>query len=156
MAERMLDDQAIRELAVRLRDLEWSWSQTEVPAIAQELGWTVDGDFDGIIELDTGLGPASGVVEVNDEGAVDIIVVSATSYIDPDEPAERAWLRDGFAHATSLVTEALGEPTLKRPGSSPQVRWRGENSTLGVNTTSVSLKIFVARNDYLDDEDYWG
>jgi hypothetical protein len=155
VAKRMLDDQPIRELAVRLRDLEWTWSRADVPTIARELGWTLGEDFGGIIELDTGLGRASGVAEINAAGVVDIIVVSATSYIDPDNAADRAWLRDGFAHGVGLLTEVLGEPAVKRPGPSPRARWRGGDSTVGINTTSVSLKIFLARNDYLDDQDYW-
>ncbi|QKG23464.1 hypothetical protein ACTIVE_5107 [Actinomadura verrucosospora] len=151
-----MDDQAIIELAVRLRDLRWPWSASGVPTVARALGWTVDSASEGIIELDTGLGPSSGSVELDWEGTVNTVRVLVTSFIDSDEAAERAWLRDAFVHATGLLTAALGDPTQRIPGSSPQVRWRGPDSTVGLSSASVSLVIFSAGNHYLDEDDLRG
>ncbi|QKG23462.1 hypothetical protein ACTIVE_5105 [Actinomadura verrucosospora] len=124
--------------------------------MARALGWTVDSASEGIIELDTGLGPSSGSVELDWEGTVNTVRVLVTSFIDSDEAAERAWLRDAFVHATGLLTATLGDPTHRIPGSSPDVRWRGPDSTIGLTSTSVRLMIFSAGNDYLDEDDLQG
>ncbi|MBO2465248.1 DUF6301 family protein [Actinomadura violacea] len=154
MNEGILDDQAIIELAAHLRDLRWPWSASHVPTVARALGWTMESDSEGGIDFDTGLGPSSGSVEIDDKDGVSAVYAPVTSLID-FKMLSRAWLRDAFAHATGLLTEAFGDPTQRLPGPSPEVRWRGPDSTLGLNDTCTNVEIFSARNDYLDDLDHW-
>lgn len=149
----MVGDQRIRDLALALQELRWSWTEDEIPVLARDFGWTVTGDFDGVIEMDGGLGPASVVVDVDDNGTVDMVTISLTSFIDRHADQERAWLQDQFAHAADVMKRALGDPTERRPGNLPEVRWRGPDSTVGLTRTTVRVNMYFTLNQKLDADD---
>ncbi|MFD0854757.1 DUF6301 family protein, partial [Actinomadura adrarensis] len=58
-----------------------------------------------------------------------------------------------FAEVTAAVTDVLGEPTQRIPGDAPEVRWRGERSTVSVHRYSVIVDIALTENAYLDEQD---
>ncbi|MGK5557367.1 DUF6301 family protein [Actinomadura kijaniata] len=156
MTRRVLDDQEILDLLAGLRSLEWPLPMDKAMELPRRFEWTVEYQSETVVELDTGLGLGSGLIDADGNGVVDVLRLSVTSRVDRTSEPDRAWLRDRFAHVLGVMTQALGEPAVKRPGPSPQVRWRGGECTIGLTRTTVNLQLFMARNDYLDEDDRRG
>ncbi len=145
-----LVDQEIVDLAMSFRDLRWSWDPAEIGELAKRFGWTVEFEYKGSAQLDTGLGMASGDIHCDASGKVAKIAVALCSYIDDTSPSERWYLHDRFVHAVELVTRALAEPTDRLPKEVPEVWWRGVESTVGLARSSTVARIFLASNAHLD------
>ena len=152
---RVLSDQEISELVTRLRSLKWSWSPDEVERVVTDFGWTIMGRALENYVLTTEFGMATGTVEVGRSGRVVRINTAASTRISAATAENRAFTQDAFARVVAAVTRTLGEPTQRVPGESPEVRWRGDESTIAVKRISVQVKIYLATNEWVDDFD-WG
>ncbi|MFD0692095.1 DUF6301 family protein [Actinomadura fibrosa] len=155
-SRRRLGDQQVRELVEALRDLRWSWTSKDIDWLIDEFGWTVEYRDEAIVELDIGVGTKSGELVLDDHGGVETISVDLCSRIDRRSAAERWWLQDLFAEAVGLVGQVLGEPTRRRPGAIPEVRWRRSRETLGVVHYSVVVGLFLTPNHWLDFAERYG
>ena len=151
---RRLPDEQVIQLVTKLRSLEWSWDESDIDRIVSDLGWTAEARYRRGVQLDVGFGTATGDVEFTKEGRVTRILASVCPYIDDESPGDRSWLQDVFADVVNAAITALGEPTDRLPGESPEVRWRGAQTTVGVQRSSVLVKIFLATNEYMDDRDW--
>ncbi|GAA4059373.1 DUF6301 family protein [Actinomadura miaoliensis] len=155
MAEhRRLSDREVVELVTRFRDLAWSWNAADVDQLVHDFGWTVEARRRRGVRLDTGLGMASGDINITSDGQVERVSVAASEYVSNETIEGRSWLQDVFADVTAIATKTLGEPTDRRPGEYPEVRWRGQQTTIVVMRSSTLVKIFVATNEYLDEHDW--
>ena len=74
--------------------------------------------------------------------------------VSPGADDAQTFLQDTFAGVVAAATRARGEPTQRRPGNNPEVRWRGEEATVGVKRVSVQVDIFLATNEFIDDYDW--
>jgi hypothetical protein len=150
---RMLPAAQIAALVTGLRDLRWSWTEAEIDRVAERFGWTVGIRSPRVIGLDVGFGLQTGTADLDESGHVERLHVAVGTPVA--ESAEgAAWLQDVFAAGVAAATEALGEPTTRRPGRFPEVRWRGPAATLGLTRMSVQVDAFLATNAYLDDFDW--
>ncbi|MEV5570966.1 DUF6301 family protein [Spirillospora sp. NPDC052269] len=150
----ILPDERIGELAAAFRDLHWSWAAQDVPGLVAALGWSVHVALQSTVWLNVGFGPTSGSVKL--ENGTDAVMVNAATCSSanpdatgPEAARDRARLRDEFARVVGLTTERLGEPSARIHGESPEVRWEGPRTTVGVRSSEVRVTLFVAVNDYL-------
>ncbi|GLZ03004.1 hypothetical protein Acsp03_04710 [Actinomadura sp. NBRC 104412] len=149
---RRLSDQELADMALRLRALEWPRDPDDVPAIAAAFDWTVESLREMGARLGTRFGIATGNFEF-EEGRAVHVRAAVCSDIDRESAEERAWLQDVFAESVEAVSAALGPPTHRLPGETPEVRWRGENSTVSVLKYSVIVDIALSTNEYIDEYD---
>jgi hypothetical protein len=152
---RVLSDQEISELVTRLRSLKWSWSPDEVERVVTDLGWTIMGRAFENYVLTTEFGTATGDVDVDLSHRVVRISTTVSTPVSAETVEGRAFTQDAFARVVAAVTRALGEPTQRVPGKSPEVRWRGAESTIAVQRVSVQVNVYLATNEWVDEFD-WG
>jgi hypothetical protein len=152
---RVLSDQEISDLVTRLRSLKWSWSPDEVERVVTDFGWTIMGRALENFVLDTEFGMATGDVEVDLSHRVVRISTTVSTPVSAETAEGRAFTQDAFARVVAAVTRALGEPTQRVPGESPEVRWRGAESTVAVQRVSVQVRVYLATNEWVDEFD-WG
>ncbi|WP_040861317.1 DUF6301 family protein [Nocardia niigatensis] len=148
---RVLPGPEVGKLAVRLASLDWSWSLTDVPALAEDFGWTVRRSYRSSVSLDGELGPDSANVSGR-SGTANKIEVRVTNYAD-DDSSGRARVRDAFADMTSAVTAALGAPTLRSPGEYAETRWAGTQTTVRLREFKNSVSLYLYANEALALED---
>jgi hypothetical protein len=147
---RTLNDSEIVELATRLRDVDWTWQLEDVPALAAEFGWKVLSTQQNWVMLDDGFGLASGEVRGRD-GRAESIELQVSDY-SGDDGAGRAQWRDAFVRMTGVLSNALGEPTRRQPGRSPEIRWAGPDTTLQL-IQLASIQLHLVTNKYLAAHD---
>ncbi|MFC4124725.1 DUF6301 family protein [Nocardia rhizosphaerae] len=141
----------LTELVTRLRALDWTWILSDVPALAERFGWRVLVSRPNWVLLDTGLGAGSGKVHGAD-GAATRIETRLTDFVEENaDGAQR--IRTAFAELAGVITAAIGEPTTRIPGQWPQVRWVGEDSTLVLAQSAVSVVLSLVTNDRLARDD---
>jgi hypothetical protein len=151
---RVLSDQEVTNLVTGLRSLEWSWDPDEVDGVVERFGWKVESRRGRSVRLDAGFGMASGFFYFSRSGKVDRISVAACESASAESAEGRAYVQDAFAEVVAATTEALGEPTERIPGESAEVRWRGDEGTVGMKRSSVQVNVFLATNEYIDDFDW--
>jgi hypothetical protein len=147
-----LSVQEAAEVARRLRDLDWPGDPARMDALAAAFGWEIESRRELGARLGTRFGMATGEFVI-DDGRIARLSAAVCSDIDDESAAESAWLQDVFAEVTGAVTDVLGEPTRQVPGDSPEVRWRGERSTVSLHRYSVIVEIALTENAYLDEQD---
>ncbi|GAA2101617.1 DUF6301 family protein [Actinomadura alba] len=150
---RVLSEQEVADLVTGLGSLEWSWEPDEVDGVAERFGWKVESRRGRSVRLDVGFGVASGFFYLSRAGKVDRISVAACRSASAESAEGRAYVQDAFADVVAAVTRALGEPTERVPGESAEVRWRGDEATVGVKHLSVQVNVFLATNEYVDEFD---
>ncbi|MFC5745152.1 DUF6301 family protein [Actinomadura rugatobispora] len=148
-----LSDQEIAEAARRLRDLEWPRDRADVDKIADVFGWRVESRRETVARLGTRFGRATGRFTF-EEGRAVRVTAAVSSFVDEESAEERARLQDAFAGMTAAVSGALGEPTRRLPGGNPEVRWRGERSTVSLHRLSRIVNIALATNEHVDEHDW--
>jgi hypothetical protein len=151
---RVLSEQHIIDLVTRLRSLDWSWRPEEVPRLVTDFGWTIMGRALENFVLTTEFGMGTGDVDVNRANEVARISTTVSTPVSPKTAEARAFTQDAFAQVVAATTQALGEPTQRIPGESPEVRWRGAESTVAVLRISVQVKVYLATNEWVDDFDW--
>ena len=150
---RVLSDQEIIDLVTRLRTLDWSWRPDEVPRLVTDFGWTIMGRALENFVLTTQFGMATGRVEVDRANEVVRISTAVSTPVSPKTAEARAFTQDAFARVVAATTRALGEPTQRIPGETPEVRWRGAESTVAVMRT-IQVNVYLATNEWVDDFDW--
>lgn len=141
----------VAALAVRLRDLDWSWRLDDAPELAAEFGWPVLSARSGWLMVDTGLGLGSGTLYATD-GRVERIEVRVTDYAD-DTDEGRVRVRDASAELEAAVTAALGAPTGRVVGDSVQIRWAGAETTVVQVRHELSIWLWLIGNATLASDD---
>lgn len=153
VAERVVPAEVVAELAGRLAGLRWPRPAAEAGAVVAGLGWTVDSVSEFGVVARTGLpfGEGNAYLQLDGDRTLDITLeVSDVFGADPDDQLA---LRDAFARAAGAVGRALGEPSERRPGAAPEVRWRGDGGTVLVTTPAGAVQLQLAATGYLDDMD---
>jgi hypothetical protein len=151
---RVLSDQEIIDLVTRLRSLDWSWRPDEVPRLVTDFGWTIMGRALENFVLTTEFGMATGDVDVGLSSEVVRIITTVSTPVRAETAEARAFTQDAFARVVAATTRALGEPTQRIPGKTPEVRWRGAESTVAVLRLSVQVEVYLATNAWVDDFDW--
>lgn len=149
---RVLADQEISDLVTKLRSLNWSWSPDEVERVVADLGLTILGRARRNFVLTTEFGMATDDVDVDPSNRVVRITRTVSTPVSAESSEGRAFTQNAFAQVVAAATRALGEPTERVPGESPEVRWRGAESTIAVKRT-VQVKVYLATNEWVDDFD---
>jgi Family of unknown function (DUF6301) len=129
-----LSTDALNDLLSKLRDLRLTWTVGEVDAIARKLGWPLSQLGDSKL---AGLDPKWGLnqleITIPFEGhRLKYIGARLTLFTYQPTPDVREQIQDAFAALTTSAIRHLGEPTYRLQGTSPQVQWRGEESTLAL------------------------
>ncbi|PXX66596.1 hypothetical protein DFR70_103345 [Nocardia tenerifensis] len=149
---RALTDEEIVDLGTRLRALKWSWQMDDAPQVAAEFGWEIAVAepkfvmFDAIFGFDT-----AGIIGW--DGRADFITVEVTGG-GRDESPGQSNTRDAFVRMSRALTAALGEPSTRKPGSSPEIRWAGPETTLVLQRlkTMIELTLFTNAKLALHDQ----
>ncbi|WP_406265605.1 DUF6301 family protein [Nocardia sp. NBC_00881] len=144
-------DAEIVDLASRLQSVDWSWRIADVPELAAAFGWQVLTAHPNSVTLDNGFGMDSGEV-IGRDGRAESIELALTSVASNDVDG-RAQARDALARMAAVLTGALGEPTSRKPGRSPEIRWVGAEATLRLVGLSRSVQLCLTANSYLAKED---
>ncbi|GAA2101604.1 DUF6301 family protein [Actinomadura alba] len=154
MVERRISsDEEISDLVTGLRTLDWTWDPDEVDQVVERFGWKVESRRRRSVRLDAGFGMATGFIDFSRDGKVEQISVAVCESASAESPEGRAYVQDAFAKIVAAATRALGEPTERVPGESAEVRWRGDEATVGVKRLSVQVNVFLATNEYVDEFD---
>lgn len=151
---RVLSDQEVGDLVSRLRSLEWSWDPSDVDRLVESFGWTIVSRRSRFVRLDAGFGMTSGHVDFSRTGRAQRIRAAVCESASAESAEGQAYVQDVFAQVVVAAGQALGKPTEQISGESPEVRWRGADTTVGVKRTSVRVNVFLATNDYIDDFDW--
>ncbi|MBF6332781.1 DUF6301 family protein [Nocardia transvalensis] len=146
-----LTDAEIVDLATRLRTIDWSWRMEDVTKLADQFGWRVLRARPDWVMLDNGFGMASGRVGGR-RGHAEDIDLRVTGFATDDSDG-RAQVRDAFTRMVAALTSSLGEPTLRKPGKAPEVRWAGTTTTLRLVQLSASVKLHLVTNAALASHD---
>ena len=144
-AWRALDGSALRYLVTRLRELPWQWQASDLPAVAEALGWEVTHRSpDGSALANTGEFGGREVTVLGRDGAVQTVSVQVSDSAGQRTAEGRAFLRDAFAENVAALTDLLGEPTKRRLGDRPTVRWRDDDQTVSVLGFGNSILVTIA------------
>ncbi|MFG1779620.1 DUF6301 family protein [Micromonospora sp. NPDC049048] len=152
---RRLDMASLRLLFTRLGSASWSWSVSEVPALAERMHWDVRETIDGLGAV------ADGGFEVGDKqivltfdaGHVDDIMIWLTETIEDPPVESQVFLYDTFTDAVDAATDVLGPPTGRTSGESPAAHWRGPESTIQIRHAEFAVAVVWASNEYQDEWD---
>ncbi len=149
-----LDPAAVADLLTTLRQYRWNWSTTELPQLTDRLGWTITVTAEGKGAFaDTPSRPGARDVQFTfTDDHVDEITVRVTDRVLPKTRQSQEFMQDTFAAAVKAGTDVLGEPTGRILGDNPQVRWRGDHTTISLMNTGVAVSVIWATND---DQDHW-
>ena len=150
---RVLSDQEVVDLVTGLRSLDWSWDPDGIDRVVERFGWTIESRRRRFVRMDAGFGSATGYVDFSRDGTVDSIRVAVSGSESAESADGRACVQDAFARVVAAATRALGEPTERVPGDSPEVRWRGDDATIGVTRSLVRANVYLATNEYVDEAD---
>jgi hypothetical protein len=148
---RFMSDREVADLVTGLWTLDWSWRPEEAEQLVDRFSWKVVHRGSRNLMLENEFGP--GFVDVN-AGRVQRIIVAASTFADENTTEGRAFTQDAFARVVAAATRALGEPSSRRPGEFPEVRWRGAEATVTVRRSSAQVDIELATNESVDDEDW--
>ena len=141
-----LGDREVIDLATKLRSLVWSWWMNDLARLLVVFGWR-DPIFESPdwVRFDAGLGPGSCDV-VGRSGAAERIEVAVTTLFT-DDAIGHAGIEDAFALMSSTLTAALGEPTTRITGTSPEIRWVGAETTLVLMNLVLMVRLNVVTNE---------
>lgn len=151
---RVIEPATLDALLVTLRDTRWSWTADEVPDLANRLGWS-------LVEMIEGKGAvADASWGVNDNQVmlsftgdqVNDVSMRVTDTALPESAQSQAFTQDAFADVTAAATRLFGPPTHRLKGDQPEVRWRGDDTTISITNTGPAVTIDWATNDY---QDHW-
>jgi hypothetical protein len=135
----------LRDLVTRLRTLPWQWRATDLPAVAESLGWQLTHQSpDGAALASTGEFGGREVTVVGRDGAVQTVSVRVSDAAGQRTPEGREFLRDTFAGSVAALTDLLGTPTERQHGDRPAVRWRDDNQTVSVLGFGNSILVTIA------------
>ncbi len=151
---RALDAAAVADLMTKLRECRWDWSTAELPQLAGRLGWTISVTVEGkgaFADTPWNLGDRTVRFTFKNDH-VDLVRVRLTDQVMPETSQSREFMQDTFAALVQVGSDTLGEPTGRILGDNPQVRWRGEDTTIAVMNTGVAVSLTWATND---DQDHW-
>ncbi|MGA8112223.1 MAG: DUF6301 family protein [Actinocatenispora sp.] len=140
---RTVSDQQLRDLAGALAKVRPSWTASDAPRVAAELGWSVESGPDaGGMVLQSGLAPFGGLADIRFSGdEVTQLVVRLGDGEKERTPEFDDYRATVFARAARTLTEVLGAPSERRPGSSPQVRWALPGGQLRLSDGGVFVEL---------------
>jgi hypothetical protein len=149
-----VDDETARSVFRTLAGAEWSWTADEAEALADRLGWTVARRTEDAVVARTAWQLPDPTVSLlfGEEDDVTSVWIPLTP-LDEDEPAGRALVDQEFARFAALAVAELGEPTLRRPGAEPTIRWRGDTATLLLSASSSAVTLMWVSNTFQDEQD---
>ena len=150
-----LDSDAQRTLLTALRDTSWSWKEADVPAVIARLGWEIaklSPTFSATVDPGHGLGPRAYRFSFRD-GRVSDVTLRISEMVEEDDSAGQLFLGDVFAGAKAVGTEVLGAPAGITPGKQPQVRWRGAEATIILQSLPTVVTVFWRYNERQDELD---
>jgi len=155
---RVLTPQQVAAVARRFATLPYSWSADEKNQVAAELGWPVlAGSAESGAVMQTGFAPSNGFADLRvSGGAAGAIVVRVADPALGEDGEARDFRRDVFASTVRVVTEAVGAPVDRRPGSRPEVRWAARSGLIRVSADEAFVEIALLSPEYaqwLDSED---
>ncbi|WP_306356148.1 MULTISPECIES: DUF6301 family protein [unclassified Nocardia] len=148
---RALSDTEIVELAIRLRSLEWSRKLEDAPEVVTGFGWKLNNTLPEGVFFDTGFGRSTGQM-IGLDGSVHHISAQVTAYAAKD-PKQGGQVIDAFARMTAALTRALGAPTARIPGDSPEIRWAGTETTLLLKALPPAVNLELLTNAALEQHD---
>ncbi|GAB3160512.1 hypothetical protein GCM10027290_66640 [Micromonospora sonneratiae] len=145
------------EVTSKLAGLRWSWSTAEVDRVVAELGWPVAaGPTASGVVLRVGFAPVTDFAELAFAGeAATIFSVMVTSGAVGESPDATAFRRDAFVAAVQAVGTVLGEPTDRRPGDRPEVRWLAPSGIIRVRDGGVFVELALLSARYAATLDEW-
>lgn len=149
------DNDALRSLLTAVRDTSWSWTEDEVPVLAERFGWTLVEVIPGagaVADPGYGLGPKAFRLNF-DKGKVRQVSMRVSSRVAEDDAAGQAFLNEVFASVQECGAEVFGRPATPYAATVPQVRWRDEQTTLAVRNLRVAVTLTWATNVYQDAAD---
>ena len=152
---RALDKDALRALLSTIKNTSWSWQEQDVPALAARFGWADMEVIPGqgaVVDPGHGLGSKAYRLAFDRDGRVNKITMRISSKAGQGDPAGQLFLSDVFTDTAAVATEILGTPTARTPGSQPEIRWRGEESTPILKQLPLSVVLTWASNEF---QDYW-
>ncbi len=147
---RTVPDEQVRQLAAALAALRPSWSAADAPRVAEQLGWSVaSGAGTGGLVARTGLAPFDGLADLRCSGAVlNQIVVRLSDGEKEPTPGFDDYRSTVFARAARTVTGELGEPSERRPGRSPQIRWSVPGGQLRLSDGGVFVELSLSSDRF--------
>jgi hypothetical protein len=150
----VIDPAILQTLLVTLRDARWGWTSGEVPRLATLLDWSLVETIDGKGAVaDAGWNVGDEEIELSFTGErVNDITMRVTDTALPRSAQSQEFTQDAFAAVSAAATRLLGPPTSRIKGSHPQVRWRGDDTTISVTNTGPAVTIGWATNAY---QDHW-
>lgn len=86
------------------------------------------------------------------DDAVDLIMMRLTDVAPGDDPDAQSFLQDTFTRLVRAITTHVGEPTGRRLGGQPEVRWRRAHTTILLENVCVAINLTWATNRW---QDYW-
>jgi hypothetical protein len=141
---RALTDDEIVDLATRLQSFEWSWRLENAPDVAAAFGWEIAMAEPKFVMFDATFGLNSAAI-IGWDGRADYITVEVTGG-GRDESAGQAQTRDAFVRMSAALTGALGDPTTRKPGKSPEIRWGGTETTLVLKKLKAAVDLTLLTN----------
>ncbi|MFI9406461.1 DUF6301 family protein [Nocardia sp. NPDC052316] len=141
---RALTDEEIVDLATKLRSLEWSWRMDDAAQVADTFGWEIAVAEPKFVMFDAIFGFDSAGI-IGWDGRADYITVEVTGDGRDTSPGQ-AQTRDAFVRMSAALTGALGEPTTRKPGTSPEIRWAGTETTLVLQKVKSAVELTLLTN----------
>ncbi|MFE3026003.1 DUF6301 family protein [Nocardia tengchongensis] len=130
--------------------LNWTWSADDFDRFAAAVGWTVTERFEHGATLDTDLsGPSCDANAFISEGTCNYV---SFQVIKSDESES---VLDGFAELSDLLLVDLGEPTWRRPGATPKIRWDLPTAVVFVCTLETLVYLRIVNPEYQREQDHF-
>jgi hypothetical protein len=89
---------------------------------------------------------------VYNDGKVASIELQVTEFA-ADDPEGRDAVRDAFSNMVAALSSIFGEPSARKPGSSPEVRWTGPVNTLRLIDLAITVQMELSTNISLAEHD---
>jgi hypothetical protein len=144
----MLPAELIADAVTRLSNVQWSWSRTELKALAVRLGWPLDAAH-SFAYLRTGYPILDLAFVFFSEEIAERIVMPTTDDIEERFP-DRV---DALAQAVTATTAVLGQPAGHRPGPHPEVWWPASGGRLSVKDNGAYIGLELRSASYASELD---
>ncbi|MEV4237972.1 DUF6301 family protein [Nocardia sp. NPDC049737] len=149
-----LSDNAIADLAEKLRTLVWSWRMDNLLRLVTVFGWqepTIHST--DRVQFASGLGPDTVDIIGFDGDAVRIEVTVSTQAADTPDGRDNTVA--AYARMADVLTRSLGESTARLDDRVPEIRWAGPQTTLRLIDFHHTVRLQLVTNDWLSalDED---
>ncbi|WP_330185023.1 DUF6301 family protein [Nocardia sp. NBC_01503] len=129
--------------------LDWTWSVDDLDRFCAATGWTVATRFESGGSLTTDLSAATpGARFLISDGRINYVSFTVVETDDGE------LVLDSFADLGGRMVATLGQPTWRKPGGRPKMRWDLPKVVVFLSTLESEVFVRLVRPEYQREEDY--